>query len=258
MPAAGIDIGSLTTETVILQGGEVRSSVVVPTGHKIDEAYRSAMDLALSESGLKEGEIGYIIATGYGRYRASAAQEQVTEITCHGRGSYFLDPRVRTVIDIGGQDSKVISLDSKGRVIDFVMNEKCAAGTGRFLEVMGQALNVGVENFSSLAAGSRNKISISSMCAVFAESEVVSLIAEGYPREDIIAGIVSSIAERTVTMVNRVDLEPEVMMTGGVAQNEAVVKAIGDALSQKIIVPSNPQVVGALGAALLAQERLDN
>lgn len=256
MPVAGIDIGSLSTEVVILHDGKIAAAVILPTGASSKTAINRAMEQALLQSGFSLDALERIVATGYGRVSVPFAHEKVTEITCHGRGAHFLDPAVRTVIDIGGQDSKVICLNGQGKVVDFLMNEKCAAGTGRFLEVMCQALEVDLEDFSRLAGRTGKTVPISSMCTVFAESEVVSLIAEGYPREQIIRGIIDSIVERTELMANRIGIMGKLMMTGGVAKNQAVVQALQEKLGTKIEVPEEPQLVGALGAALLAQEEM--
>ena len=178
----------------------------------------------------------------------------ITEITCHARGAYYVHPKTRTVIDIGGQDSKVIRLDEQGRNVDFQMNDKCAAGTGRFLEVMAHALEVKVEDLGRLSLSAPRSIKISSMCTVFAESEVVSLIADNQPKEVIIRGLHDSIADRVLGMVNRVGIEEEVTLTGGVAKNEGVVRALEERLRVKLFIPPEPQIIGALGAALLARD----
>jgi (R)-2-hydroxyacyl-CoA dehydratese activating ATPase len=254
MPTAGIDVGSLTAEVVIMEKEQVLSYVIRPTGSNSKKAAEMAMEEALSKAALKISDLKKVVATGYGRIGIDFADQRITEITCHGRGAYFWDPGVRTVIDIGGQDSKVIRLAEFGRVVDFAMNDKCSAGTGRFLEVMAQALEVELDQLATLSNGASNIVSISSMCTVFAESEVVSLIAQGLPREDIACGLHQSIADRTASLVYRVGLEEKVMMTGGVARNSAVVAALDDKLKTRIIVPAEPQIAGALGAALLAQE----
>lgn len=254
MPFAGIDIGSLTAEAVIVDQGEIIQYTICATGSNSRKAAEKAMKVALQEAGLVSSDIEYLVATGYGRVSIEFADKCVTEITCHGRGAYFWNSEVRTVIDIGGQDSKVIRLNDAGRVVDFAMNDKCAAGTGRFLEVMAHALEVELAGLSELSDKAKNAVSISSMCTVFAESEVVSLIARGLPREDIARGLHQSIAERTAGLVKRVGLEESVMMTGGVACNSAVVRALNEKLNTTIIIPPEPQIAGALGAALLAEE----
>ncbi len=256
MPVAGIDVGSLTAEVVLMDRGEVLHYVIMPTGSNSKAAAEKAIESALKTAGLSRSDIKYIVATGYGRVSIEFADKRVTEITCHGRGAYFLNPKVRTVIDIGGQDSKVILLNDEGRVLDFAMNDKCAAGTGRFLEVMAQALEVELSGLADLSDKAKNTVAISSMCTVFAESEVVSLIAQGIPQEDIARGLHQSIADRTAGMVRRVGLEEVVMITGGVAKNRAVVRALSEKLKTEIIVPPEPQIAGALGAALLAEEEI--
>lgn len=256
MPVAGIDIGSLSTEVVILKKEEMLALVIIPTGANSKLAAEKAMKMALEKSGLSSDELGYIVATGYGRVSAPFANKKVTEISCHGKGAFFLNPGVRTVIDIGGQDSKVIRLSPQGKVVDFVMNEKCAAGTGRFLEVMAHALETELAEMSRPAPPSLKTANISSMCTVFAESEVVSLVAEGHPREEIIKGIIYSVVERTISLARRVGVEEELMMTGGVAKNTALREALGESLGIKVTVPDEPQAVGALGAALIAAEEL--
>ncbi len=256
MAVAGIDIGSLTAEVVILEQGNIVHYVILPTGYNSKTAAERAISTALEAASLKKTDLDYVIATGYGRVSIDFADKRITEITCHGRGAYYLNSAVRTVIDIGGQDSKVICLSENGKVLDFAMNDKCAAGTGRFLEVMAQALEVELSGLADLSDRAESVVSISSMCTVFAESEVVSLIAQGLPREDIARGLHQAIADRTAGMVNRVGLQKSVMITGGVAKNRAVVQALNEKLKTSIIVPEEPQIAGALGAALLAEEAL--
>ena len=226
MIVAGLDIGSITTETVILRDGEVLTSIIMPTGANSRTAGERCLSAALKKAGLKQEEVSAIVTTGYGRASFPQATKMITEITCHARGAYFVNPKTRTVIDIGGQDSKVIRLDAQGRNVDFQMNDKCAAGTGRFLEVMAHALEVKVEELGRLSLGAPRTIKISSMCTVFAESEVVSLIADDQPKEVIIRGLHDSIADRVLGMVNRVGIEEEVTLTGGVAKNEGVARAL--------------------------------
>ena len=212
------------------------------------------LDEVLNKAGFKIGNIRGIVTTGYGRARIDFRAEDVTEITCHAKGAYFLNPKVRTIIDIGGQDSKVIRLDEKGNVTDFVMNDKCAAGTGRFIEMMAQSLQLSLEEMSTYGLKWDEDIAISSMCSVFAQSEVVSLIASGKKLEDIVHGINNSIASKVVSLGKRGKLKKEFMMTGGVARNIGVVRAIEDKLEAEVIVPQEPDICGALGAALIAAE----
>jgi (R)-2-hydroxyacyl-CoA dehydratese activating ATPase len=249
---AGVDIGSVTAEAVVLQAGRVVGASTVPTGASSRRAGERALDEALQQAGAIRESLAYVVATGYGRAAIPFANRQVTEITCHARGAHHLEPSARTVIDIGGQDSKVIRLDATGASVDFVMNDKCAAGTGRFLEVMARALEVDITELGKLSARARQPAPISSMCTVFAESEMVALVADSVPVEEIVAGLHAAIAERVMAMAHRLGVEPAVMMTGGVALNGGVVSALQDRLGCDVIVPPDPQRVGALGAALLA------
>lgn len=251
---AGIDVGSLSAEAVLLEAGRVVNFSIIPTGVDSRKAAEKALTAAMESAGLQFDDLAVIVATGYGRISIPFAHKRITEITCHGRGAFYLDPAVRTVIDIGGQDSKVIRLNQQGKVLDFAMNDKCAAGTGRFLEVMATALEVELENLAALSDQAVRAISISSTCTVFAETEVVSLLAGGADRAEIARGLHESIAARTSSLVYRVGLDEAVMMTGGVAKNSAVVKALEEKLQLRIIVPPEPQIAGALGAALLAWE----
>ncbi|MGB4681082.1 MAG: acyl-CoA dehydratase activase [Dethiobacteria bacterium] len=256
--AAGIDVGSLSAEAVLLAGDGVIAYAIVPTGADSKRAAEKALHAALQSAGMQFDDLAMIVATGYGRISVPFAHKRITEITCHGRGAFFLHPAARTVIDVGGQDSKAIRLDDKGRVLDFAMNDKCAAGTGRFLEVMAAALEVELDQLAALSAKASRGTPISSTCTVFAESEVVSLLAAGEPREEIARGLHESVAARISSLVYRVGLEEEVIMTGGVAKNGAVVKALEEKLQVKITVPPEPQIAGALGAALLARDELAN
>lgn len=255
MIVAGVDIGSLTAKAILLDEEEIIGSSLVLTGSNSIAAGRKALDLALEDASVREGEVRRITATGYGRLTADFAADTVTEITCHAKGAHHLFEDVRTVIDLGGQDSKAISVGEKGKVTDFVMNDKCAAGTGRFLEVMAHALEVPLEELGALALQSETPASVSSVCTVFAESEVISRVAEGTSRVDIIGGIVEAITSRIYAMVRRLGLEDRVVMTGGVALNQGVVKTLGKKMHKEIYVPSMPQHVGALGAALIALAR---
>jgi predicted CoA-substrate-specific enzyme activase len=254
---SGVDVGSLCTKTVILNGdGEILSFDIIRSGHYYQGAADESIENALKTAGLKRQDISYILGTGYGRSSISQADSEVTEITCHARGAKKLFPEVRTVIDIGGQDSKVIGIGEGGIVNNFVMNDKCAAGTGRFLEVMASALSVDIDEMGKLYFASQNKLEVSSMCTVFAESEVISLFAKGHMKADIAAGIAHAIARRIIGMVGQVGLKDEVVMSGGVAKNAGVVCAIEERLKVKLSVAQEPQIVGALGAAIIASERV--
>jgi predicted CoA-substrate-specific enzyme activase len=253
MIVAGMDIGSITAETVILQDNQMLSSSIVPTGANSRTAAERSLAAALKQASLRQEDLAAIVTTGYGRASFPSATKMITEITCHARGAFFVHPETRTVIDIGGQDSKVIRLDKQGRNVDFQMNDKCAAGTGRFLEVMAHALEVKLEDLGRLSRSAQRTIKISSMCTVFAESEVVSLIADNQPKEVIIRGLHDAIADRILGMIRRVGVEEKVTLTGGVAKNEGVVQALEERLEVRVFVPPEPQIIGALGAALLAR-----
>ena len=228
------------------------------TGSNIELITDRVTKRVLEKAKITFNDVKGVVATGYGRISVPFADKKVTEITCHARGVHHLIPEVKTIIDIGGQDSKGIRVDEAGNVIDFVMNDKCAAGTGRFLEVMAKALELGVDELGSISLESKNPCRISSVCTVFAESEVVFLRAEGRARENIIAGIHKSIASRIGAMMSQIGREEVMVLTGGVAKNRGVIKALEDELKITMSIPENPQVTGALGAALIASDSLHN
>jgi (R)-2-hydroxyacyl-CoA dehydratese activating ATPase len=252
LTTAGIDVGSLTTDAVILVDDEIAAYAIVPTLSSSEAAAKLAYEQALASAGLTAGDVTNIVATGYGRASTDFASKTVTEITCHAIGARRVFPEARTVIDIGGQDSKVIRLADDGRVEDFAMNDKCAAGTGRFLEVMARSLDTDLQSLGRLSGLATEDIRISSTCTVFAESEVVALVAKGAAKEDIIRGLHRSVAERIYAMVARLRAEPPFVMTGGVAKNSGVIAALEERLGAKLLVPDEPQIVGALGAAIVA------
>ena len=255
--AVGVDIGSLTAKTVVMEPDCHMASYRIVQGKIVDEAAAiRSMQQALKDVHLSRAEVGYLVTTGYGRNMVGFGDKSITEISCHARGAQFLFPGVRTVIDIGGQDSKVIMLDGEGVLVNFAMNDKCAAGTGRFLEVMSHALGVPLEDMGALSLKAGNSALISSICTVFAESEVISLTAQGRSKLDIIAGIHEAIGRRMHSLVNQVGMMPPVVMSGGVAKNTGMVSVLERLLGTKIIVPPEPQIVGALGAALFAVEEL--
>ncbi|NME83457.1 acyl-CoA dehydratase activase [Clostridium sp. SM-530-WT-3G] len=253
----GVDSGSTSTNAVIMDGDRnIVVSHVVRTGAKSKESARKVLDEVLEKANLKREDLSLIISTGYGRVSIDYADKGVTEISCHGRGAHYLNPEIRTIIDIGGQDSKVIKLNDKGEVTDFAMNDKCAAGTGRFLEMMARTLEINIKEMGPEALKWKEDISISSMCSVFAESEVISLIAENKEKCDIIHALCASIASKTNSLLNRVGRESKFMMTGGVAQNIGVVKAIEDKIGEELFISKEPEIVGAIGAALYALDEL--
>ncbi|MBT9172683.1 MAG: (R)-phenyllactate dehydratase activator [Syntrophomonadaceae bacterium] len=251
----GVDLGSITAKCVLLQDGCRVLADCVVKGGMIGDGAQKAVTEALHRAGAALTDIAYTVATGYGRVIFAGANEEMSEIGCHGKGAYFQEPEARTVIDIGGQDAKVIRLGAGGRVSNFAMNEKCAAGTGRFLEVMAQALSHPVAELARLGSQATGKVSISSTCTVFAESEVISSLAAGCPVADIVAGIHESIARRIAGLAYRVGPEEKILVTGGVAQNRGVVSALAEKLGCELLVPQFAQTNGALGAALYAFEK---
>jgi len=249
---AGVDIGSTMTKVVIM-AETMLASVIGPTGPEHRKLANRVMEEALAKAKLSFDAITYVVATGYGRISVPFADKQITEISCHARGVSHLLPGVRTVIDIGGQDSKAIKL-SDGRVVDFVMNDKCAAGTGRFLEVTAEELGVSLEDMGRLSLEAENRVEISSTCTVFAAQEVVAKLSEGVALPDIIAGLHEAIAIRIYGMVRRLKIEREVALTGGGAKNIGLVKALEAKLGFPALVPPEPLLTGAIGAALLGKD----
>ncbi len=249
---AGIDIGSITAKAALIKDNKLLGTRVIPTGYNPVIAGQKVFSDLLAHSKINRRDVKAIVATGYGRNSVDFANKAMTEIICHGVGAHFLNPDIRGIIDVGGQDSKAIALDSEGQVENFAMNDKCAAGTGRFLEVMAKALEVKLDDLGSIGLSSRAPSKISSICTVFAESEVISMIAGQQKREDIIAGIHESTAARVGGLAAKVKLQAPVIMTGGVAKNQGVVKALEKRLTLEILVGDFPQENGAIGAAVLA------
>ena len=249
---AGVDIGSTMTKVVVMNQTTL-ASVIGPTGPEHRKLANRVMEEALAKARLSFDEITYVVATGYGRINVPFADKQITEISCHARGVGHLLPEVRTVIDIGGQDSKGIKL-KEGRAVDFVMNDKCAAGTGRFLEVTAEGLGVSLEEMGRLSLEAENKVEISSTCTVFAAQEVVTKLSEGVALPDILAGLHEAIAIRIYGMVRRLKIEREVALTGGGAKNIGLVKALEAKLGFPVLVPPEPLLTGAIGAALLGRD----
>lgn len=249
---AGIDVGSVATKVVMLLGDEIKY-IVRPTGWSPRDAGLKAYDELLEQVGCQASDVNCRVGTGYGRVSLNFIDKAVTEIQCHARGAAHLTGQGGLVIDIGGQDSKAILINDQGKVLDFSMNDKCAAGTGRFLQVMSAALGVDVSELADLARD-RHPLDINSMCTVFAESEVVSLLAKGEDKRDIIAGIHLSVARRVWGMASRFDPVKQVIFTGGVAQNQDIRDKLAQASGCPVVVPQISQVAGALGAALYARE----
>lgn len=252
---AGLDVGSLSCDSVIVNAfGEVVGSAIVATGARSRAAGEEALRLALAQAGIERAQLAALVSTGYGRDRVDGRSRASTEITCHARGAAELCPEARTVLDIGGQDCKAILVGPGGRVLDFAMNDKCAAGTGRFFEVMARALEVDVDELGDLALHAERSLTLSSICTVFAESEVIGLIAGGATSAEIAWALCDSAAQRVEALAHRIGVQEPVVASGGVAKNVGFLTALRTRLGCDVRVPADPQIVGALGAALLGRE----
>ena len=250
---AGIDVGSTMTKAVILNKGII-ASIIGPTGPEHRRLANKVMEEALSRAALSFEAITYIVSTGYGRINVPFADKQFTEITCQAKGIANLFPKAKTVIDIGGQDIKAIKIDATGRTIDFVMNDKCAAGTGRFIEVIADTLGVPLDKVGDISLQSKSPAKISNICTIYAQQEVAASLTEGVPLSDLLAGVHESLADRISRMVNRLRVEEAVIVTGGGGKNKGLLKALFEQLGHEILVPEEPLITGALGAALLGKE----
>ncbi|HQL00466.1 MAG TPA: acyl-CoA dehydratase activase [Smithellaceae bacterium] len=258
MPFGGIDIGSTMTKVVIADEKEqILASHIGPTGAEHRHLALAVMDETLSQAGLSIDQLRFIVATGYGRINVPFADKQITEITCHARGIRALFPSAKVIIDIGGQDSKGIKLDADGKVANFVMNDKCAAGTGRFLEVIAETLGINLVDMGDIASRADGFVQISSMCTVFAEHEVTSRLAEGADVAQIVAGLHEAIASRVVNMTRHLGIEKDVVVTGGGAKNKGLIKAIAGKVGFDVLTPPEPFITGALGAALVGKDFYD-
>jgi predicted CoA-substrate-specific enzyme activase len=257
MIVAGCDVGSLTAKAVIIKDGEILSSHVMRTESIPEKSANEVMDKVLEKAGLSIDSIKYCVGTGYGRNQISFASAVESEIACHGKGAQWHMPSVRMVIDIGGQDAKAIRLDEKGNVVRYGYNDKCASGTGRFLEVMAEALGVNLSDMGAVSLESKNPISMSNQCVVFAETEAISLINEGRPLADLISGLHKALAHRVAALAKSIELEEDITMTGGVAKNIGMFDALEKALGKPIRrIATDPQINGAIGAAIFALEAL--
>jgi predicted CoA-substrate-specific enzyme activase len=250
---AGIDVGSTMTKAVILNEGII-TSIIGPTGPEQRRLANKVMEEALNKAAISFQTITYIVSTGYGRVNVPFADKQYTEITCHAKGVIRLFPNAKTIIDIGGQDVKGIKIDSTGKIIDFVMNDKCAAGSGRFIEVIADTLGVPLDKVGDLSLQGKNPAKISNICTIWAQQEVAASLAKGMPISDLLAGVHHSLADRICRMVNRMRVEDAVIVTGGGAKNRGLLKALFEQLGHEILVPEEPLITGALGAALLGKE----
>jgi predicted CoA-substrate-specific enzyme activase len=253
MFSVGIDVGSVAAKAAVFDGQNIIAKEIIPTGWSPRESGTMLFDQVLRAAQIEKHQIKKIVGTGYGRIALPFVDKKVTEITCHGRGAYFIDPEIRTVIDIGGQDSKVIKLDAKGNVVDFIMNDKCAAGTGRFLQVMAHALEVDVSELSHLGRGVSPQ-NVNSMCTVFAESEVISLMANGASKESIAAGLLESVCKKVYSLVGKIGVGDKVFFSGGVSKNLLLKEFLSIKLGVEILSSDRSQFVGAIGAAIIGYE----
>ena len=252
---AGIDVGSTMTKAVILNNG-MTASVIGPTGPEQRRLANKVMEEALIQAGISFQAMTFVVSTGYGRINVPFADKQITEITCHAKGIVSLFPRARTIIDIGGQDVKGIQMDGTGKILDFVMNDKCAAGSGRFIEVIADALGVPLNEVGDLSLRSETPAKISNICTIWAQQEVASSLAQGVPISDLLAGVHQSLADRICRMVHRLKVEDAVIVTGGGGKNRGLLKALSQQLDREVLVPNDPLITGALGAALLGKEMI--
>ncbi len=255
--AAGVDVGSTQTKAVVInEREEIVGRCLTDTGANVVTAAENAYEQALRDADIRETEVEYVIGTGYGRYQITFGNDQVTEISCHGRGAVHMFPNTKTVIDMGGQDTKAIRIGKEGMVDDFCMNDKCAAGTGRFLGAASTALEIPLEELGPTALQATKAVRISTTCTVFAESEILSWLGRGKKIEDILKGVHDSIASRSLGLLRRVGIEPEVTFTGGVAKNIGMIATLEKQLGFKLNVSDDSHFMGALGAALFAMDRI--
>ena len=255
MYVAGIDVGAAFTKVALLKGANILATHILPSGGHYQATAEKAMAETLSMASLSLDDIDYVVATGYGASKVPFAGRQVTDVSCQARGIYHLFPAARTIIDIGGQSSKVIKVDDKGGVVNFVVSEKCAAGSGRFLQVIARVLGIEFNEIGPLSFKAQKSVEFSTSCAVFAESEAISRIAEGAPKEEILAGVHKAMAAKISSLVNRLGMESYCALTGGGAKDAGLVKSVAEALGVEVLVPAEPQTTAAIGAALLAAEQ---
>jgi predicted CoA-substrate-specific enzyme activase len=255
--AAGVDVGSTQTKAVIIdEAGRITARALTMTGANVVRAAEECYQRALAAGDLREEEVEYVVGTGYGRYKVTFGNTQVTEISCHGRGAVHMFPATRTVVDMGGQDTKAIRVSAAGEILDFCMNDKCAAGTGRFLGAAASALDIPLPELGATALRGERAVKISTTCTVFAESEILSWLGRGKKIEDILLGVHQSIAGRSAGLLRRVGIEDEVTFTGGVACNVAMIEALQASLGRRVNVSDESHYMGALGAALFALDHI--
>ena len=257
MKFAGIDIGSLTGKAIILEDGKILASAVIRVRRNPVQTSEEVYHLALGKLDLVPEDIAFCVGTGYGREKIPFATKTISEISCHGKGAYVCNPGIRTIIDVGGQDCKVIMLDNAGNLKDFVMNEKCAAGTGRYLELMADLLGLSLDELGALSLKARMPVQLTSVCSIYAQAEVLQLISQKTKKEDIAAGVNKAMAERVAAMAKKLQLHEAFAVTGGVAKNKGVVLNLERLLGINFTpLPVDPQIIGALGAAYIAQDSI--
>jgi predicted CoA-substrate-specific enzyme activase len=257
MITAGIDIGSLTGKSVILIDNEVASWSLMPTGYDSAETAQAVMDEALREAKLTQKQVEYTVSTGYGRVVVPFSNKKITEISCHAKGATWIDSSVRTILDMGGQDCKVIRCNEKGDIVSFAMNDRCAAGVGRYLEIMAEILEIPIDKIGSTSLEYEgNPHVISSMCTVFARSEMLRGLRQGVKKNNLLAGAHDALANKVLGMLNKIGIERELMISGGIAKNVGVIQRIQKILGYEVKIAAEPQIVGALGAALFARDFL--
>ena len=258
MLTAGCDIGSLSAKAVIMEAGSIVASHVIFARPEPEESARAVMDGALKKAGISLKDISCCVGTGYGRNAVPFARAVESEITCHGKAAQWLEPGVRVVIDIGGQDAKAIKVDDSGKVVRYAYNDRCASGTGRFLEVMAGAMGIDIDAMGDLSSQAKNPVLLSNQCVVFAETEIISLMNAGRNLPDIVGGLHRALAHRVASLARSIDIEDRITMTGGVAKNQGMFLALQEALGVKLVrMDTDPQIIGAVGAALLAREALE-
>jgi predicted CoA-substrate-specific enzyme activase len=253
---AGVDVGSTQTKAIVVdEAHRIVARSLIPTGANVTRAGENAFLRCCEEAGLARADVGYVVGTGYGRYKVTFGDTQITEITCHARGAHSIFPATRTVIDMGGQDTKAIKVGPDGSVVDFSMNDKCAAGTGRFLSAAADVTGVSLDEIGPRSLEARTPVRLTSVCTVFVESDIMSYLAQRKTVEDILGGVHKAIATRTMSLVRRVGVEDEITFTGGVSRNTGMVRALEDVLGKPINVSPEGHFIGAIGAALFALER---
>lgn len=257
MITAGCDIGSLTAKAVIMKDGKIIATGVILASAHPEKSATDVMKRTVEKAGIKMEDINYCVGTGYGRKHIPFMNSEESEIACHARGAVWQMPSARTVVDIGGQDAKAIRMDEKGNVERYVYNDKCASGTGRFLEIIADSLDIKLEDMGAISGKAKEKLTLSNQCVVFAETEIISLVNEGKEIADIVNALHQAVANRAASLARGILVEPDAVMTGGVAKNSGMFIALERALGVKLYTVEDPQINGALGAALFAADKVN-